>query len=89
MEDKKIAIIGAGSTGRSIAREIASHASLSNVIICDTEPEEIKRMNDMQNKLAAAMLLSATSRITRYGQTQGDNKKPKKKKRKRNKKTHR
>lgn len=66
-----------------------SHAHISNVTICDTEPEEIKRMNDMQNELAAAMLLSATSKVTKYGQPQGDNKKPKKKKRKRNKKTHR
>jgi hypothetical protein len=89
--EKKIGVIGYIGAGKSasLALKIASHDFLSNVTICESEPKEIKIMNDLKNELAGAMVMSYAGRWNNYDKPKGDNKQPKKIKRKRNKKTHR
>ncbi len=86
---KKIVVVGAGNTGKTVAEQMAKHDFIHDVTICDTKPKEIKQMEDLQNELAGAMLASYASKWKDYGKPKGGNKQPKKKKRKKNKKTHR
>lgn len=87
-DEKKIVIVGSGDTGDQVAEQIAAHDDLPIVSISDTEPEEIKRMNDMQNELAVAMITSYATKLN-YGKPRGKKNTSKKKKRGKGKKTHR
>lgn len=83
MEDKKILIVGAGEGKTSLAQQIASHASLSNVIICDAKPKEIMEEQNMNELLAATMIASYAPKLKK----KGSNVTPKKKKRKKKKRS--